>query len=82
MRVFFDRPPLDEALRELGSELERAGPYDAEWPGSDGAAVGGAIRYDAARFAANPELRVVARTGIGIDLAAHGRARPAPHPGN
>lgn len=66
MRVFFDRPPLAEALSELDRAHEVIGPDLSEWSSAH-AAIAGPMRYDGAHLDAAPELRIVARTGIGVD---------------
>ena len=61
--VHIDRPwPLDLAL----AQHEAVGPGD-EWLRGAQAAIGGSVRWDAARFDQAPELLVLALTGIGVD---------------
>jgi D-3-phosphoglycerate dehydrogenase len=66
MEVFFDRPPLPEALAHLDATHTATGPDLAAWP-TAAAVVAGPTHYDAAHLDAAPGLRVVARTGIGVD---------------
>lgn len=66
MRVFFDRAPLPEALPELDDAHEVTGPDQAEWPTAH-AAIAGPVRYDGPHMDLARDLRIVARTGIGVD---------------
>lgn len=66
MEVFFDRPPLDEALAHLDPAHTATGPDLGRWPTAD-AVIAGPTHYDAAHLDAAPNLRIVARTGIGVD---------------
>lgn len=60
-----DRPVVD-IERWTGDRVEVVGPDDGRL-GEAAAAIVGGIRWDAARFDLAPALRVLARTGIGVD---------------
>lgn len=63
--MHIDRPVTD-VDRWTGDRVEVVGPDDGRLAEAAAAIVGG-IRWDAARFDLAPELRVLARTGIGVD---------------
>ena len=63
--MHIDRP-VASVERWTGGRVEVVGPDDAGLAEAQVAIVGG-IRWDAARFDLAPDLRVLARTGIGVD---------------
>lgn len=70
-RVWFERAVLDDLRPDIEARLDLLGPGTGEDPYAriEGAvgAVAGALRYDAAVMDRAPGLRVIARTGIGVD---------------
>ncbi|MGI9606360.1 MAG: NAD(P)-dependent oxidoreductase [Acidimicrobiales bacterium] len=65
MKIWFSRGLPDHLAGSLG-EHAAVGPAVEERLGAHGAIAGGEL-YDAAVFDAHPDLRVVARMGIGVD---------------
>lgn len=63
--IHVDRPLADDAVR-LDDQFGMVGPGDESLPEAHAAIVGGA-RWDSARFDLAPRLRVLSRTGIGVD---------------
>jgi len=65
--MHIDRPiDPDDIAKLIGDSVEVVGPDPSELTGAHAAIVGGA-RWDAERFDQAPNLRVVSRTGIGVD---------------
>lgn len=65
--LHLDRPLLDVDLDYVGGRASLIGHTDDELPSADAAIIGIAHRWDAARFARFPNLRVVSRMGVGYD---------------
>ena len=73
-RVWFERPVLPGLAEDVLGRCQALGPADAK-PGDDPLAdlvdaqgiVAGAMHYDGSLMDQAPELRVIARTGIGVD---------------
>ncbi len=63
--MHIDRPVTD-VERWTGDRVEVVGPDDARL-GEAAAAIVGGIRWDGPRYDLAPDLRVLARTGIGVD---------------
>lgn len=70
--IHIDRPLPDGALR-LDDRYRVVGPGDESLPEAQAAIVGG-VRWDADRFDLAPGLRVLSRTGIGVDAVDLGEA--------
>ncbi len=63
--IHIDRPIPDDAVG-LDDQYRIVGPGDESLPEAHAAIVGG-VRWDATRFELAPRLRVLSRTGIGVD---------------
>lgn len=70
--VWFERPIPPELVAEVAGSVTILGPSTADDPhaglAAARAAVASTLRYDAALMDRAPDLRVIARTGIGYDL--------------
>lgn len=70
-RVWFERPVLPDLVSEVSSLVTVLGPGSASDPVAGIATAEGAVvgvrRFDAAVMDLAPDLRVIARTGIGVD---------------
>ncbi len=70
--VWFERTILPELVAEVAAAVTILGPSTTDDPyvglATARAAIAGSMRYDAALMDQAPELRVIARTGIGHDL--------------
>lgn len=68
--VWFERPVLPDLVDEVTAQVVIVGPTDDDpWRGLDVAegALAGAGRYDAGFMDRAPRLKVISRTGIGVD---------------
>lgn len=77
-RVWFERPLLPDLVEEVDSEVVVLGPGTPSEPYADietaQGVVAGMLLYDEDAMARAPELRVIARTGIGVDRVDLGAA--------
>jgi len=65
--IHLDRPIVDADLRYVRARASLVGPHDDLLRGVPAAVIGIGHNWDASRFAAFPDLRVVSRMGIGYD---------------
>ena len=75
--LHIDRPLLDADLAYVKGVARLVGSTDAELSGVPAAVIGIGHRWDAARFAQFPDLKVISRTGIGYDNVDLDAARAA-----
>lgn len=75
--IHVDRPLLDADLAYVGDRATLVAHTDDELAGVAATVVGIGHHWDAERFAAFPDLRVVSRMGIGYDNVDIGAAREA-----
>ncbi len=71
--IHVDRMITEADARHVGDRATIVGPGDDRLPGAIAAVVGVGHRWDAARFARFPDLRIVSRMGVGydnVDIAA------------
>jgi len=75
--IHVDRPVTDEDLSFVGERATIVGPDDEALGGASATVIGVGHYWDADRFAQFPNLRVVARMGIGYDNVDVAAARVA-----